>query len=162
MVWIHEPSRHGSHSCFYSVRDVVVVVLPSFTSALFRGNPFHYPNPSSPSPVISSAHSKENCSLTHKHRSVGDNVCRGCAPLQKCVDRVLGILLRQIKLSLEVYINTYYNDKASWQPDMGRVTPIINTFFVCVWDHLSTHQLPQIIFHGDKKWLCCNSFVFHN
>lgn len=43
MRGIHEHSWAGIHSCFYSVGDRMVVILPSFTIALFKGNPFLYP-----------------------------------------------------------------------------------------------------------------------
>lgn len=41
----------GIHSCFYSAGARVVVILPSFTIALFKGNPFLYPTHQPPPPI---------------------------------------------------------------------------------------------------------------
>lgn len=50
MRWIREHSWAGIHSCFCSVGDRTVVILPSFTIALFKGNPFLYPTHQTPPP----------------------------------------------------------------------------------------------------------------
>lgn len=61
------------HSCFYSVGDRTVVILPSFTTALFKGNPFLFPTYQPPSPIISSPHS-EGTKLTSSQTRLGNIV----------------------------------------------------------------------------------------
>lgn len=126
------------------VRDVVVVVLPSFTTALCRGIPFLYPNPSSPSPIISSYTFKGKLQPHPQPQKRKRYYFQRMCTTGKCADRVLGILVRQIKLSLEVYINTHYNDKGSAQPGIGSIPPIINSFCFCAYGtsclHTSFHK----------------------
>lgn len=91
------------HSCFSSVGNRSVVILPSFTIALFKGNPFLHPRHQPPSHIISSARS-ERTKLS-RPGNIGHSENR---KLSKSTEgKWLGMLCTERKFSLKVNTNTF-------------------------------------------------------